>query len=265
MSNLSIRIVTGSIFGLLMIFGIMYSKISLQVLFSIIAALCVFEYLGLFKMKMLTRIIYGLFSAVIISIGIWLDLKINHSIVSIFSALMLILALRELFVIKEKSFLYRLPSSLGILYIILAFFTLVNLHVIDLGLNAYVMLFFSIVWSADTFAYFSGRFLGKNKFWESISPKKTIEGLVGGLIGAAVISFLLNHYFFHLKGAVEIIVIALLTAFLTAFGDLVESKLKRNLNVKDSGNMLPGHGGILDRFDGVLLGAPVYYLLVQYL
>ncbi len=265
MSNLLIRIITGSIFGLLMIFGIMFSRMSLQVLFSIITALCVFEYLGLFRMRVFTRVVYAILSAFIIALGIFIDFQINHSIVSVFSILMLILALRELFVLKEKSFLYRFPSSLGVFYIILAFFTLVNLNVLESTLNGYIMLFYAIVWSADTFAYFSGRFLGKNKFWESISPKKTIEGLIGGLVGAAVVSLLLNHYFFHLKGGLVIVFIALLTALFTAFGDLVESKLKRNLEVKDSGNMLPGHGGILDRFDGVLLGAPVYYLLVQYL
>ncbi|MDX1444882.1 phosphatidate cytidylyltransferase [Lishizhenia sp.] len=116
---------------------------------------------------------------------------------------------------------------------------------------------FAIIWSNDTFAYLSGRFLGKNKLFERISPKKTWEGTIGGIIFA-----LLAGYVFATLTDMSLIFwipAAFLAAFGAIFGDLFESMLKRSLGIKDSGNILPGHGGILDRFDATLFAAPLFY------
>ena len=264
MNKLWTRIITGSAFGLVMIFGIMHSEYSIVALFSLIAALSTYEFLGLFGMKMWVRAVYALLVCFCVAGMGRIGPEINTSIVSVIAVALLMISIRELFASKSGSILFKFPGSFGVLYIAFPFFALIHLIVDTADLNKYILLFFSIVWSADTFAYFSGKYLGKNKLWESISPKKTIEGLIGGLIGAIVVALIMNH-FLQLRSSMVVFAIALITALFTVIGDLVESKIKRNLGVKDSGKMLPGHGGILDRFDGVLVGAPCYYLLTQYL
>ena len=118
--------------------------------------------------------------------------------------------------------------------------------------------FFILLWSSDTGAYLAGRFFGKHKLFERISPKKTWEGSIGGgvlsLIAAYVISL-----FFHNIELKDWMILAIITVVGGGLGDLVESMHKRNLNVKDSGNLLPGHGGILDRFDGLFIAVPFIY------
>jgi phosphatidate cytidylyltransferase len=128
-----------------------------------------------------------------------------------------------------------------------------------LALNLFVL-----IWCSDTFAYISGKLLGKNKMFEAVSPGKTWEGFFGGLILTCGFSALLAYYF-NIPVQVNIIV-ALCSVVLGTLGDLVESMLKREFKIKDSGNILPGHGGILDRFDALLISLPFtalcYYLLL---
>lgn len=115
-----------------------------------------------------------------------------------------------------------------------------------------------MLWTNDTGAYLAGRFFGKHKLFERISPKKTWEGSIGGGILTIGVAFILSVYFTNLDQT-NWIVLAILVAVFGGLGDLVESMLKRSLNIKDSGNLLPGHGGILDRFDGLLLSIPFIY------
>lgn len=118
--------------------------------------------------------------------------------------------------------------------------------------------FFFILWSNDTGAYLSGKYLGKHKLFERISPKKTWEGSVGGAVLSIVVAYVCSMYFDEITSK-DWIIIALITVVFGSLGDLVESMLKRSLNIKDSGNILPGHGGILDRFDGLFLSIPFVY------
>jgi len=128
--------------------------------------------------------------------------------------------------------------------------------------NPYLPLGFMIIlWSNDTGAYLAGRSFGKRKLFERISPNKTWEGFVGGLLFAAIVALNLHQYFGSISKT-HWICIALIISIFGTLGDLVESMLKRSLNVKDSGNILPGHGGLLDRFDGLLLSAPLVYLFL---
>jgi len=115
--------------------------------------------------------------------------------------------------------------------------------------------FFIISWSYDTFAYLTGMWLGKHKLFEKISPKKTWEGTIGGLIFSFIAAYLLSLFFNELTPA-QWLIGAFIIAVSGTFGDLSESLLKRKFNVKDAGNFFPGHGGMLDRFDSVLFSAP---------
>lgn len=116
-------------------------------------------------------------------------------------------------------------------------------------------------WVTDSAAYFTGRFFGKTPFAPTISPKKTWEGVIGGLIGGFILT-LIAAALLGLDIGAAVILIGIFVPIATVLGDLLESKLKRHFNVKDSGNILPGHGGILDRIDGTLLALPTAAILV---
>jgi len=125
----------------------------------------------------------------------------------------------------------------------------------------FVILALMLAWFADTGGYFAGRFLGKHKLYEAVSPKKTIEGAIGGLLGA--LGGALWGAFGYVKGDLEwkhAVPLALVGAALGQAGDLAESLLKRSTGVKDSGGILPGHGGILDRIDALMFTATTVYL-----
>jgi len=121
---------------------------------------------------------------------------------------------------------------------------------------------FSIVWLivvvafTDTFAYFSGKYLGKTKF-SSTSPNKTLEGVAGGIIAGTIFGSVFGLYF---NGFLYALILSFFVSFFSVFGDLFESYLKRKANLKDSGNLFPGHGGVLDRLDGYLFGVIILYV-----
>lgn len=127
-----------------------------------------------------------------------------------------------------------------------------------------VVLALVLAWASDTGGYFAGRYLGKHKLYEAVSPKKTIEGSIGGL-AAAVAGAVVAHYWFLPKlPLVHGIVLALVGAALGQMGDLGESLLKRSTGVKDSGAVLPGHGGILDRVDALMVTSTIVFLYTRW-
>jgi phosphatidate cytidylyltransferase len=123
----------------------------------------------------------------------------------------------------------------------------------------------AIVFSGDTCAYLAGRAFGKHKLLEPVSPKKTIEGAIGGLIGSGIAGLVLGLVFVKHQPLLLIVFMALVTGAFAQIGDLFESLIKRVADVKDSGSVMPGHGGFLDRLDGLLFAAPVFYVLVRFL
>lgn len=121
-----------------------------------------------------------------------------------------------------------------------------------------VFLLFVLIWSSDSFAYFTGRLFGKHKMAPKISPKKTWEGFAGGVFFTLFLGYFIEQKFPDLRG--NWIVVGLLVSIFAPLGDLVESQLKRTFGVKDSGNIIPGHGGVLDRLDSFIIATPVVYL-----
>ncbi|WP_077413450.1 phosphatidate cytidylyltransferase [Chryseobacterium sp. JV274] len=121
-----------------------------------------------------------------------------------------------------------------------------------------ILFLFVLIWSSDTFAYLVGKFFGKHKMAPKISPKKTWEGYAGGVVLTLVLSYFIEHYQPELRG--NWMIVGFLVAAFAPLGDLVESQLKRNFGVKDSGNIIPGHGGVLDRLDSFIICVPVVYL-----
>jgi phosphatidate cytidylyltransferase len=136
----------------------------------------------------------------------------------------------------------------------------------DLGEPDLIVLILLIAWVGDTGAYFAGRFLGKKKLYEAVSPKKTWAGAWGGIAGSLLGAVFVKLVLLDALTWVDVVVVALIGSVLGQVGDLAESLIKRAVGVKDSGSLLPGHGGMLDRIDAVLFIAPwvyVYFALLK--
>jgi len=123
-----------------------------------------------------------------------------------------------------------------------------------------VLLMIVLIWICDSAAYYSGRAIGKTPLAPAISPNKTVEGAIGGIIGTLLAAVLAKIFLLTFLSWMDIMAFALIASVVGQLGDLVESSIKRSVDVKDSGALLPGHGGFLDRFDSIILATPVYYL-----
>jgi len=169
----------------------------------------------------------------------------------------------ELFRKKENPFSNIAFTFLGIIFAILPFLFFFQLGFIEGGYNfQYPLGFLILLWASDTGAYLAGNAFGKTKLFERHSPKKTWEGFFGGLIISGIASFILSRFYTGIEPW-QWLVSSIIIVIFGTYGDLTESMLKRNYNIKDSGNILPGHGGLLDRFDGLLLAAPLVYLFLE--
>ena len=130
----------------------------------------------------------------------------------------------------------------------------------DVG-SALIWILFICTWSSDTFAYFVGTAIGSHKLASSISPNKTIEGFLGSIVGTTAMAILIGNVIFNFP-FVEMAILGLILSIVATLGDLVESVMKRFTGVKDSGILLPGHGGMLDRFDSIFYTAPIFYYFI---
>ncbi len=148
----------------------------------------------------------------------------------------------------------------GVIYVCV---TLSFVYMIRTGENGQytIWVIFISSWICDTCAYLSGMLLGKHKLAPKLSPKKSVEGAIGGVLGAAIVGFIFGH--FTGMGGFRIMIISAVGAVISQFGDLTASAIKRNHDVKDYGKLIPGHGGVLDRFDSVIITASVTYVLTQ--
>jgi phosphatidate cytidylyltransferase len=155
-------------------------------------------------------------------------------------------------------------AGLGVLYAAGLFPYLARLRELDQGLVLAATAVFC-TWSADTGAYFAGRFLGRHKLYPKISPKKTIEGLAGGMAAAAAVALVIRVLFGAEWPVGHTVALGVVAAVIGTIGDLAASMVKRSVGAKDSGALIPGHGGVLDRFDGVIFVAPTLYLYVRVL
>jgi len=165
----------------------------------------------------------------------------------------------------RKQFLSGTAATLfGILYIGFMLSWLVPMRFsMPLGGRNLTLLLFLVIWAGDIFALFVGRSLGRTPLALRISPKKTVEGSVGGLIGSLVIGWAFAHWFWQTEPLKTVILYTVLIAVTGQVGDLLESGLKRACEVKDSGTLLPGHGGLLDRIDSLILAVPALWLAVE--
>ncbi|SEP58117.1 phosphatidate cytidylyltransferase [Piscibacillus halophilus] len=147
---------------------------------------------------------------------------------------------------------------LSALYVGIGFGYVIETRLAGIEFILYALL---IVWFTDSGAYFAGRAFGKHKLWPIISPKKTIEGFVGGIIGAVIIGIILQIMFNFHDSLLIVILVSIFASLLAQIGDLIQSAFKRIYDIKDSGQILPGHGGILDRFDSLIFMVPFLHFI----
>lgn len=153
-------------------------------------------------------------------------------------------------------------KALGLSYLALPLSFLPALASLEEG-RWWLLFLLVVIWSNDTFAYFVGKKLGSRKLAPIISPKKTVEGAAGGILGGAAAGLVFVHFTGMDSDALCTILVAVVAGFVAMAGDLAESVLKRAANVKDSGTIIPGHGGVLDRIDSLIFPVPLlYYFLV---
>jgi phosphatidate cytidylyltransferase len=190
----------------------------------------------------------------------------NYAFVALVPVVLVSIFVQQLFKQSATPFTAIAYTYLGLIFTIMPFCFFHALGFVQGGnFNFHLPLsFFILLWSNDTGAYLVGRFLGRTKLFERHSPKKTWEGFFGGVAIAAGVSLILSHYYPELNWRQWVSVAILIGCFGT-LGDLTESMLKRSINIKDSGSILPGHGGLLDRFDGVLLSAPVVFTYLYFI
>lgn len=179
------------------------------------------------------------------------------------------LAISIVFMLREKELSKILENSSKLFFgtVLLGLFggMIVALRLLEPSLGGFklVIMLFALIWINDAGAFFAGTFLGKRKIAPNISPNKTIEGNVGGFAATILLSTLIA-LFTDLIPLKDGLVLGIVMGFVGPLGDLFESALKRGAGVKDSGNLIPGHGGILDRLDSVLFGAPIVYFYVLF-
>ncbi len=270
MSSFLKRTISGALFIVLIIGGIILGRYSFFLVFLVLMELTMLEFYKItFKARVKPQYIYGMVLGGIVfiinhlfAIGI-----LGHYIFLGIIPLILSIFLIELYRNHQKPIHNIAFTLLGIIYVALPF-SLLNYFALSytsyhIGYKTHILLgYFIMLWANDSGAYVVGLSIGKNRLFPRISPKKSWEGLVGGLFFTVLASWILSLTFIELS-FFHWAVIGLITASTGIFGDLVESMFKRSVGVKDSGKIMPGHGGLLDRFDCVLISAPIVFVYLE--
>lgn len=275
MKNFIIRALTGIAIVAVQVLCTYLSPISLAALFLLLTALAVNEFLGLLIKKGKVRIGRPLIVAgsCYLFFAVWFNCLTEASLLALFLPYLLFIifcCVRELYNDEGNPIANLGAIMLSQLYVALPL-SLINLlafsdcYLYDCSIKYYVfpLAMYVFLWLNDTGAYLCGSLLGKHKLFPRISPKKSWEGSIGGAIVAMASAVAVAH-FFPVLNVWQWVGMALVVVVAGTYGDLTESMIKRSLDVKDSGRMLPGHGGILDRLDSMLFAIPasVIYLYV---
>lgn len=262
------RAITGIVFVIVLVGSLLLGPWMFSLFFALIALLSLNEFYGIANTHAERLNIHKL-SGLLLGGGLFGTIILYHVTVSSSSILLLsiplvtLIFLAELFRKTENPFGNIAFTFLGVIYAVVPFIFFYLLGFIDGVYNyQYPLGFLIMLWASDTGAYLAGRSFGKTKLFERHSPKKTWEGSVGGLLISLLAAFILSRYFVGLEAWQWMVASFIIVVFGT-YGDLTESMLKRSYGIKDSGNILPGHGGLLDRFDGLLLSAPLVYLFLM--
>ncbi|MHC0440551.1 phosphatidate cytidylyltransferase [Flavobacterium sp. 3-210] len=286
------RTISGAVYIALLLTSILFSTESFIILFGIFLIITIYEFCNLVSLNKAFSIVFGilLYSTVLLishynkPTTLFLDKTFNSEFdltTNIQQLDLVLLAVTIVVSIKCILFLFydsvqKISTSSKYLYL-LGYITLPFIFIVKIsfGTNDYnpkiILGLFILIWTNDTFAYLVGKSMGKHKLFERVSPKKTIEGFLGGAVFAAFAGYLISKLYiqpnpeFSSRSILIWTIIAVIVSIFGTIGDLIESKFKRIAGVKDSGSIMPGHGGILDRLDSVIFVAPIIFLFYQIL
>ncbi|MEC4005678.1 phosphatidate cytidylyltransferase [Flavobacterium sp. SUN052] len=286
------RAISGVVYITLLLASILYSTESFFILFGLFLLISIYEFCSLVQVRKSFPIVLGILIYTIVllvsfyrietetflknnlqtTISLGININQLNLVLLVINLVVSIKCILFLFYDKIQSISSSSKYLYLLGYIILPFLFITKISFGIKGYNPKIIIgLFILIWTNDTFAYIVGKSIGKHKLFERISPKKTIEGFIGGIVFAVFAGFLISK--FYIKANADIsnksiliwTIIAVLVGVIGTIGDLIESKFKRIAGVKDSGKIMPGHGGILDRLDSVIFVAPFVFLFYQIL
>lgn len=223
-------------------------------LIVILSSLALLEFYAMFRLDGVMKYVGMLWGAALLAV---FYSSRKHFAAAVFLSLLVIMAVRLFFKNDPHSSHADVSTAvLGLLYI-------PGLLTFQLSLAkaspAWIIFLYASVWAADSLAYYVGKGFGRRKLYERVSPNKTVEGAVGSAIGGVLGALFINAILLHVVPLYQVILLGLSIGTVTIVGDLAESMFKRDAGVKDSSHMIPGHGGVLDKIDGVAFAGPVLY------
>jgi len=260
-----IRTISGLLYITILVVSILSSEFIFISLFFLIGFVCLLELEKLLRLKS-----YALYAVHALFFILFSYIKFNANATLI---LLCITIFVNLFLAKDLLFIKKIPVFEKKKYIILIFYlisSMVFLTLIPTYSGSFrpelIVGVFVLIWTNDTFAYIVGKNFGKNKLYKQISPNKTIEGFIGGLIFSCIAGYFI-YYFTHYLNFQSWLGMAIILSVFGTLGDLIQSKFKRQAGVKDSGKLMPGHGGLFDRLDSIIFSSPfvyAYLLILNY-
>ena len=266
MSNFWKRTLTGIIFVVSIVGGLWLHPLIYMIIFAIVVFLGMYEFIRIVegadtRVRVFWSMALGMFVYLSSFFMFYADFHPRWFVVMV--PLVGGVFLSELYLRNKNSLLNIATTLIVPLYVALPFAFLHHMAFFGGSYGFELLLgFFVLIWTNDSGAYLVGNILGRRKLFPSVSPAKSWEGAIGGFFITLLVA-IANYHFLGVVRLIDWLVIGGLVAVLGTYGDLIESMLKRSVNVKDSGNVLPGHGGVLDRFDAVFFSAPAVscYLL----
>jgi phosphatidate cytidylyltransferase len=223
-------------------------------LIIILSSLALLEFYAMFKLEGMMKYTGMLWGAALLAI---FYSSREHFASAVLLSLLIIMTVRLLLKGNPESSHHDVSTTLlGLLYIpgLLTF----QLSLVKAS-PVWIIFLYASVWAADSLAYYVGKGIGRRKLYEQVSPNKTVEGAVGSAIGGVLGALVINAVLLHLEPLSTVVLLGLSIGMFTIVGDLVESMFKRDAGVKDSSRIIPGHGGVLDKIDGVTFAGPVLY------
>jgi phosphatidate cytidylyltransferase len=266
MRNLITRSISGFVYVSLFLFAILFDAKSYIAITAIFATICIWEFSKIIQFK--NSIPY-----ILLAISVYyFSFKLSEKVTLFLLIATLLCSVRLIYNLYNKNKKQRYPSTtidkidVTVRYIVLPFSFLIALPFIFGEYQPKIVICILIfIWVNDSFAYLIGKNFGKRKIFESVSPKKTIEGFIGGWIFSLITAFFISQqYTDSTINLIDWFSIASILSIFGTIGDLIESKFKRQANIKDSGNIMPGHGGMLDRLDSLFFAAPFVFLYLYF-
>ena len=261
MKEVIVRTISGVLYISIIIFSMFTSREGFMLLFFILGIATLREFLKLIHLK-------SYLAYLLLAIGLFF---LSYRVFEL-NAIYLLLILScfvNLFLFKDLLWVSKIPmfekkKYIAVIFYLISGFVFLTLIPIHEGyfIPNIIIGVFILIWSNDTFAYIIGKSFGKIKLLERVSPKKTVEGFVGGLVGAICASFIIFKFIGYFDLMIWVIIAVIASVFGT-MGDLIQSKFKRQAGVKDSGILIPGHGGFYDRLDSMVYASPFIFAFLE--